>query len=148
MSTDFRDDFQTIGYRLKLAQHALRLRMDRLLHERNLTMAQYIALSLIEVSPQITNAEIARRAFVTPQTMHRTITDIEAAGLVVSSAASRNKRKVLRSLTNRGMKLVKYAHQVAQRVEAEMLQGLSTRDIERLGTFLQTATDNLLEQDQ
>jgi DNA-binding MarR family transcriptional regulator len=145
MSTDFSDDFQTIGYRLKLAQHALRLRMDRLLQERNLTMAQYIALSLIEVSPQITNAEIARRAFVTPQTMHRIIVDIESAGLVVASAASYNKRELLRSLTNRGTELVKYAHHVARKVEADMLRGLSAQDVEKFGGFLQTATNNLQE---
>ena len=147
MSTDFSDDFQTIGYRLKRAQHALHLRMDRLLHEKNLTMAQYIALSLIEISPQITNAEIARRAFVTPQTMHRTITDIESAGLVAASAAPNNKREVLRSLTDQGMELVKHAHQVARKVETEMLQGLSAKDLENFGAFLQTATDNLLKQD-
>jgi len=147
MSTDFSDDFQTIGYRLKLAQHALRLRMDRLLSERNLTMAQYIALLLIEVSPQITNAEIARRAFVTPQTMHRIVTDIESAGLVVASAAPNNKRELLRSLTDRGMELVKYAHQVARKVETEMLRGLSEKELEHFGGFLQTATDNLLNQD-
>jgi len=147
MSTDFPEDFQTIGYRLKRAQHALRLRMDHLLHERDLTMAQYIALSLIEVSPQITNAEIARRAFVTPQTMHRIITDIESAGLVVASAAPNNKRELLRSLTERGMELVKYAHQVAREVETEMLRGLSAKDLERFRSYLQTATDNLLKKD-
>jgi len=147
MSTDFPEDFQTIGYRLKRAQHALRLRMDHLLHERDLTMAQYIALSLIEVSPQITNAEIARRAFVTPQTMHRIITDIESAGLVVASAAPNNKRELLRSLTERGMELVTYAHHVARAVETEMLRGLSAKDLERFRGFLQTATDNLVNQD-
>ncbi len=147
MSTEIHSDFQTIGYMLKQAQHALRLRMDRLLLSENLTMAQYVALSLIEASPKITNAEIARKAFVTPQTMHRIVTDIESAGLASTSVHPTNRRVVPRSLTGRGKKLVTYAHRVAAQVEREMLRGFTARDLKQLADFLQRATDNLQRED-
>ena len=145
MSSDVQNDFQTIGYVLKQAQHALRLRMDRLLQAEGLTMAQYVALSLIEASPQITNAEISRRAFVTPQTMHRIVTDIESAGLVSASTDPKNKRVLLRSLTDRGRKLVASAHYVAARVEQQMLHEFAERDRDKFAEFLRRASKNLQE---
>jgi len=143
MSSKIQDDFQMVGYVLKQAQHALRIRMDRLLQAQDLTMAQHIALSLIEASPRITNAEIARRAFVTPQTMHRIVTDVEAAELISASADPKNKRLVLRSLTDKGRKLIAYTHEVAATVEQQMLRGFTQEDRQQFTRFLQCAIDNL-----
>jgi DNA-binding MarR family transcriptional regulator len=147
MSSKIQDDFQMVGYVLKQAQHALRIRMDRLLQAENLTMAQYVALSLIEASPRITNAEIARRAFVTPQTMHRIVTDVESAGLVGASADPKNKRLVLRSLTDRGRKVIAYAHEVATTVEQQMLRGFTQKDRQQFAHYLQNAIENLERED-
>ena len=147
MSSKIQDDFQMVGYVLKQAQHALRLQMDRLLQTKDLTTAQYVALSLIEASPRITNAEIARRAFVTPQTMHRIVTDVESAGLVASSADSKNKRLVLRSLTDRGREVVAYAHEVAAEVEQQMLRGFTQEDRQQFVRYLRSAIENLERND-
>jgi len=147
MSSNIENDFQKVGYVLKQAQHALRIRLDGLLQAQDLTMAQYIALSLIEASPRITNAEIARRAFVTPQTMHRIVTDIESAGLVSASADPKNKRLVLRSLTDRGRVLIAYAHGVAATVEQQMLRHFAQEDRQQFVYYLRSAIENLERDD-
>jgi len=54
-----------LGYQLKRTQHALRLRMDEALHALGLTAPQYAVLSILEEAPRLSNADLARRSFVT-----------------------------------------------------------------------------------
>jgi DNA-binding MarR family transcriptional regulator len=60
-----------LGYALKRAQHALRVSMDEVLRPLGLTTPQYAVLCAIEADPGISNASLARAAFVTAQTMRR-----------------------------------------------------------------------------
>ena len=74
---------QSVGYQLKRAQHALRIQMDNALREVGLTTPQYAALSAIEETPGLSGNKIARRCFVTPQTMNLILANVESAGLIV-----------------------------------------------------------------
>ena len=58
-----------LGYMLKRAQHALRMSMDELLEPIGVTVPQYNVLSAVELQPGISNAALARGAFVTAQSM-------------------------------------------------------------------------------
>lgn len=74
---------QSVGYQLKRAQHALRIQMDNALRKVGLTTPQYAALSAIEETPGLSGNRIARRCFVTPQTMNLILANLENAGLIV-----------------------------------------------------------------
>ena len=71
-----------IGYELKRAQHALRLGMDGALREVGLTTPQYAALTVVEGEEGVSGALLARRCFVTPQTMNGVVVNLEKAGLL------------------------------------------------------------------
>src|SRR2546430_2924114 len=70
------------GYVLKQVQQALRAAMDEALRRQGLTSAQYAALSTLEREHGLSGAELARRCFVTPQTMNEMLGHLEAAGWV------------------------------------------------------------------
>ena len=72
----------SIGYELKRVQHALRLAMDGEVRELGLTTPQYAALSILERDEELSGAELARRCFVTPQTMNGVLTTLESAGRI------------------------------------------------------------------
>lgn len=117
-----------VGYVLKKVQAVLRARMDEVLEDRGLTMPQYAALSALEQDPGISNAELARRSFVTPQTMIRIIGNLEAMGLVAREPHPTHGRVLLTTLTAKGKKLVGSCHQGALAVETRMLRSLSARE--------------------
>src|ERR1700722_9693573 len=71
-----------IGYLLKRVQHSLRSRMDKVLESKGLTTPQYAVLSFLENEPGASSAELARRSFVTPQTMIRIVENLETLGLI------------------------------------------------------------------
>jgi DNA-binding MarR family transcriptional regulator len=70
------------GYILKRAQQSLRTRMDRELKAHELTTPQYAVLVITATSPGISNADLARAAFVTPQTMQGIVSILEKRGLL------------------------------------------------------------------
>ena len=115
---------ERVGLALKQAQQALRVAMDEALRPHGLTTAQYAALSALEGGGDLSGAELARRGFVTPQTMTDVVAKLEAAGLVERSSAGDDRRVVRLALTDAGRLQLAGAHAVVNAVEARMLGGL------------------------
>jgi DNA-binding MarR family transcriptional regulator len=129
---------QRVGYLLKQAQHALRTAMDRALRERGLTTPQYAVLSALEDQPGLSNAELARRAFVTPQTMNSIVALLERAGLVERRPHAQHERVRTIVLTPAGAELVQSCHEAVERIEQRMLAPLSDAERAQLATLLRT----------
>ena len=89
---------EEVGYLLKEVQQDLRKRMDRALVELNLTTPQYSVLSELHGFPGLSNAELARKSFVTPQTMNLIIQNLEARGLVGRSPSASH-GKIIKTIT-------------------------------------------------
>ena len=84
-SSRMSDVYATIGFSLKQAQQALRTRMDAQLREIGLTTPQYAVLAYLKVEAGASNAALARRAFVTPQTMQAILVTLEKSGFITRS---------------------------------------------------------------
>lgn len=135
----------SVGYALKRAQHALRLRIDEELKEVELTTPQYAVLSVLEEAPGLSGAALARRSFVTPQTMNVIVTKLERAGLIKRSPHPEHGRVLRAYLTGKGRDLVSGAHEKVEAVEDCMLAGLSQEDRARLAETLNECADALKE---
>ena len=71
-----------IAYLLRQAAGAQRLRMERTLADLDVTPAQFVILTLLKAYPGISNADLARLALLTPQTVSVIVVNIEKRGLV------------------------------------------------------------------
>ena len=109
--------FQSLGYALKRAQHALRLHMDRQLAPLGLTAPQYNVLCSLEAEPGASNAQLARRAFVTPQTMQSMLVKLERAGLVARRPDADHGRIQRTELTASGRETLAQAHEAVRLTE-------------------------------
>lgn len=132
-----------VGYQMKRAQHALRVEMDKALREVGITTAQYAALSTLEAAPGLSGARLARRGFVTPQTMNVILANLEATGLIVRRPHPEHGRVLQAYLTEMGEESVARAHGVVGDVERRMLEGLSRDDRRRLLEALRRCADAL-----
>ena len=70
---------EAVGYVLKQAAVALRNAMDAALRPLHLTVPQYACLELLGQRPGLSNAELARGAFVTRQSMNVLLQALEHA---------------------------------------------------------------------
>jgi DNA-binding MarR family transcriptional regulator len=127
-----------IGYMLRRVQASLRARNDDLLGPRGLTGPQYAVLAALERQAGISNAELARRAFVTPQTMVRIVEILEARGLVSRQPHPNHGRIRPASLTPRGARLVAGCHAGVAAVEQRMLAELTGEQRRQLLDLLVT----------
>lgn len=134
---------QRIGYLVKGVQQAIRQRMDAELRHLNLSTSQYAALSALEQSDQLSNAEMARACFVTPQTMQQLVKGLEAEGWIERQPHSEHGRIIQTRLTTEGRTVLDQAHRVVERIEETMVDGLSKPDRERLAADLKRCQENL-----
>jgi DNA-binding MarR family transcriptional regulator len=118
----------------------LRAVLDGRLRPLGLTGPQYIALRLVQASPGVTNAELARELFVTPQTMVRVLRGLTDGGLVVRTPNPHHGRVLEARLTPEGTRLLDRARAVAEAAEMEVLSPLTATQRRQLLTFLLRCT--------
>lgn len=107
-----------LGYALKMAQQALRNHLDTELRATGLTTPQYSVLAGLELNAGLSNAELARRAFVTPQTMQAILATLERDSLVERRAHPINGRIRTTELTAAGRSVLRAAHEIVVNAEA------------------------------
>lgn len=133
-----------LGYKLKKTQHILRLRMDDALKSINLTTPQYAVLAQLEINPGISNASLARSAFITAQTMHGIISNLEKQALLTRKNDPHHGRILRAELTEKGHKVVHQAHLIIQNVEKKMTSTLNEESQKKLETLLIECFNNLI----
>lgn len=97
------DVTEKLGYRLKRAASALRTAMDDALRAHDLTVPQYSTLELLDQQSGLSNAELARRTFVTRQSMNVVLRGLQEHGLVHRPAVSDHGRALPTHLTEKGL---------------------------------------------
>lgn len=113
-----------MGYQLKRAATALRGAMDAELRRHSLTVPQYACLELLDQRPGLSNAELARGAFVTRQAMNTVLRGLEDAGLVERPDEAPFGRAIPARLTTAGRRRLAGARSAIARVEKTLQAAL------------------------
>lgn len=132
-----------IGYAAKRLQQAVRAAAEDLLRPIGLTMPQYAALSVLANQPGLSNSELARRSFVTRQTMNELLAGLQRAGLVTRARDPQDGRVQPTELTVDGRALAERGDFVVADVEEQMSQGLTYIQRQQLLDLMRTCTANL-----
>ncbi len=130
----------SVGYALKRAQHALHSAMDAELRDHGLSVSQYACLEILAARPRISNADLARDAFVTRQAMHQLLTGLQATGLVSAVGEGRSQRY---ALTAEGRTRLRKASSTVAAIEQRMIATLSRAEREQLHRQLSICTTAL-----
>lgn len=133
---------------MKRAQHALRSEMDGALREVGLTTPQYAALLVVEGEEGLSGALLARRCFVTPQTMNGILINLERAGLMERRAHPEHGRVLQAYLTGDGERMLSRAHALVEAIEEQMLGDLTEGERARLLAVLSGCADALERSDR
>jgi len=131
------------GYLLKRAQSAFRLKMDDALAGLEISTAQYAVLAALDEAPGLSNAELARRSFVTPQTMIRIVSDLENRQLIERQPRSTNARVLAATITGDGESRLARAHTLVADIESTMMAGMGASEAKALQRLLTTVAENL-----
>ena len=114
----------SLGYVLKQASVALRSEMDAALRPLGLSVTQYSCLELLGQRVDLSSAELARGTFVTRQSMHAVLRDLQERGLVTRPAVAAEGRALPARLTEEGRAAQDAASRAVAAVEERMISPL------------------------
>jgi len=130
-------------YLVKQVELASRARLDEIVRPAGLTALQYTALTVLERHDDMSSAQLARRSFVTAQSMADMITALEGRALIERHRDRVDRRRLVVSLTAEGRALLdRYRPEVAA-LEQTMLAGLSGPEVATLRAALVACHANL-----
>jgi DNA-binding MarR family transcriptional regulator len=125
-----------LSYVVGRLDRALRRRFDERLAPHGLTTLQYTTLSILRARSGLSNARLARRSFMSPQSMSEVLARLDQKGLIRREPDPQHGRVVRVTLTEAGKRALEVADGIAGEIEETMLAGLTERERERLGRAL------------
>jgi DNA-binding MarR family transcriptional regulator len=126
-------------------------RLDRLLRRRlgnalaphGLTLAEYTALSVLRSRPGLSNAQLARRTLITPQSMNEVLAHLVGLGLVTRRPDPGHARVLRTELTAASKRTLAAANRTVAAIEREMLSGLTEAQAAKFAAALANCIEQL-----
>ena len=118
----------TLLYLIGRIDRVVRRHIDDVVGSHGLSVNQYTTLSVLERRSGLSNAQLARRALVSPQSMNEVLLTLERRGLVRRRAHPDHGRILQARLTAKGRRLLAACDAEVREVEARMMRDLTARD--------------------
>ena len=122
----------TLLYLVGRIDRVIRRHIDDVVKARGLSVNQYTTLSVLDRRSGLSNAQLARRALVSPQSMNEVLVSLEHRGLVRRRAHPEHGRIRQARLTAKGRKLLAACDAEVHQVEARMVSELTARERQAL----------------
>jgi DNA-binding MarR family transcriptional regulator len=113
-----------LSYVIGRLDRQLRRRLSAALEPSGVTLPAYTALSVLRVHDGLSNARLARRSLVTPQSMSEVLAQLVAQGHVRRAAEPGHRRVVRIELTAGGREVLARCDRAVDAVEHELLAEL------------------------
>jgi DNA-binding MarR family transcriptional regulator len=132
-----------VGYLVKQVQQAFRRSCEEDLRKLGLSMSQYAVLRALADAPGAPAAELARRTFVTRQSLRDVLAGLNKAGLTSVATQPTAGRALPVTLTDPGRSLLGQAEKIVLDVEKRMLTDLPPDEVRQLASLLTACARNL-----
>lgn len=126
-----------VSYMVARLDRLVRARISEGLRPYVVTVPQYTALGLLAARPELSNAQLARRSYVSAQAMHQLLGVLEKRGLIVRTASPEHGLIRLARLTAEGERLLAECDRAVDEVEAQVFGGLDEAELETLRSLLE-----------
>ncbi|WGY01687.1 MarR family transcriptional regulator [Nocardioides sp. QY071] len=118
----------SLSYVVGRLDKALASAMGEKVAKYGVTLPQYTALSVLEIQSGLSNAQLARRAFVRPQSMMQVVSELERKGLIERALEPDNGRILRTKVTKAGHRLLEDCNNDVAELEKEMLADVAPAD--------------------
>jgi DNA-binding MarR family transcriptional regulator len=114
----------TLLYLVGRVDRVVRRSIEEVVRSYGLSVNQYTTLSVLIRRGGLSNAQLARRALVSPQSMNEVLLSLEKAGLVRRRAHPQHARILQSQLTAKGRRVLAACDEQVAEVEARMVNDL------------------------
>jgi DNA-binding MarR family transcriptional regulator len=128
-----------ISYVIARLERAVRAAISERVSPHGLTTLQYTTLSVLGSRGQpLSNAQLARRAYMTPQAMIEVLNALERKGLIRRDPHPNHRRVYPASVTEEGRRVLAECDAAVEEMEEEMLTGLEAAERQLFKSWLMT----------
>jgi DNA-binding MarR family transcriptional regulator len=121
-----------ISYVIARLERAVRAAINERVRPYGLTTLQYTTLSVLGRRGGLSNAQLARRSYMTPQSMSEVIEALEGKGLIKRDQHPNHRRVYPAQLTATGIKVLEACDEAVGNMEEDMLHELDADEREAL----------------
>ena len=121
-----------LSYLVGRLERVLRRQLNEALGAHGLTISEYTTLSVLRTRGGLSNAQLARRSLITPQSMSEVLAGLVARGYVRRKADPGHGRIIRTELTASGSKALVACDEAVDEIERRMLLELDAQDGKRL----------------
>jgi DNA-binding MarR family transcriptional regulator len=125
-----------LGYLLRQANATHRQAMEQAMADLGVTSPQFVVLTMLNAYPGISSADVARLAYLTPQTVSLIVANLERAGALARRAHDVHGRIQHLDVTTSGRALLAQCKRRVDALEEKLNAGLSTRDEQAIRSWL------------
>jgi DNA-binding MarR family transcriptional regulator len=125
-----------LSYVIGRLARVLRGHLADAIQPAGLTLPAYTALSVLRAQDGLSNAQLARRSLVTPQSMSEVLTQLVDRGYVRRRADPAHGRIIRTELTLAGRRALELCDRAVDQVERELLADLDAAEAAALRTAL------------
>jgi DNA-binding MarR family transcriptional regulator len=131
-------------------------RLDRLVRSRlaealrplGVTVPQYTLMSVLDHRPGLSNAQLARRSYISAQAMHQLVQTLEERGLIRRSSSPDHGRVQMTELTRGGRDLLTRCDSAVGEVEEQLFGRLGQEEEPHLRRLLEAIIDSVGVRDE
>lgn len=130
------DQLPRTTYLIGRLDRTVRRALEDLIRDQAVTVLGYTALTVLAVRPGLSNAQLARRSFMTPQGMNQALAVLTERGLVHRRPDELNRRVQRLELTPKGAEVVEICSHRVERFEQQLLATLTVDERVELNSLL------------
>ncbi|MFK0379029.1 MarR family winged helix-turn-helix transcriptional regulator [Pandoraea sp. NPDC090278] len=132
-----------LTYVIASLDRLLRRHMSEALAPLGLTLAQFTALSVLDARGKLSNAQLAQRSFITPQSANEVVSIMASRQWITREPDPNHGRIVLLQLTDEGRRVLAQCEAVAKEIDTRMRVGVAREDAAAVQRHLELFVRNL-----
>jgi DNA-binding MarR family transcriptional regulator len=132
-----------LSYTVGRLDRAVRRRLAEVLERFDLSIPEFTTLSVLARRPGLSNAQLARRALIRPQSMNQVLGSLERQRLVERTPDPDHARILRATLTGRGRAVCDEAERATRAMEAAAAAEIPEEELRRAVEILDRLTQRL-----
>ena len=114
----------TLSYIIAMVDRIVSKLLTERLKDLDITLSQFTALSVIAAIGNLSNAKLAERSFIKPQSTNKILQDLQNQDWISRASDPSHVRRILINVTPKGFEKLEQCRNIVNEIEQKMLDGV------------------------
>ena len=136
----------TLSYMIARVDRIINKQLTEQLKDLDITLPQFTALSVLAAKGSLSNAKLAERSLIKPQSANKILQDLLSQGWIIKESDPSHGRRILIHVTPEGVNKLNECRKLVEALEKIMLEGIDIHLALLIRNNLDIMSNNLQKQ--